>query len=180
MLLACFWFSVFCSENRKPFFLKFQIGGENNHQHKQEREKTSGVILGTFFERPNPELGKFCRFLPGSARKQIKGTHYNGTNTKPREAKRQKTGKLNNHNMGFGKRTPERVSSGTKKWNCAALAPALGHRPGSHKKKHGPPRCGNVHAIWAKEPAYESPPSETIKLRKAEITPLLGFCASPL
>ena len=26
--------------------------------------------------------------------KQIKGTHYNGTNTKPREAKRQKAGKL--------------------------------------------------------------------------------------
>ena len=36
--------------------------------------------------------------------------------------------------MGFGKQTPERASSGTKKTYCAVLTLALGHRPGSHKK----------------------------------------------
>ena len=60
------WFLVFCflTENRKQkIFSKFQIGPKKNHQHKKEREKTSGVTLGTFSERPNPELGLILPFL---------------------------------------------------------------------------------------------------------------------
>ena len=47
-LVSGFLFSV---QKTEPFFWKFQIGEKNYHLHKKEREKTSGVALGTFFER---------------------------------------------------------------------------------------------------------------------------------
>ena len=53
----------FLSENRNVNFLKFQIGPEMPYHHTKEQEKTSRVTLGTFFDRPNPELEKFWRFM---------------------------------------------------------------------------------------------------------------------
>ena len=52
-LVSGFLFSV--RKQKTENFQKFQIGPKNDHQHKKEREKTSGVTLGTFFGRPNPQ-----------------------------------------------------------------------------------------------------------------------------